>query len=436
MPLLTRWQLFHYGSGSNNLPLHGNVCPDFIKKKRAPKGVASFEIIWKDEQNCFNGLIPDEQLEIYRSTKYGNSEEEAMQSLWSTIEPIDLVEKAYPDLVNKFNESKTKKKTKESKSAKEKSPKMIKKSTKRKKKCADSSLNNMSALKQIIDEIDADVLKTNNSEKKTIPRKKNKVQTLDRYLQKDGNTNDPMPIGSPVIKTFSKVLNLSHFSFDLNDSIASVDDDANLSGIINQIVSRPPNVTEFAGKKLRFDNVKMNYENRIDLEHNFENLDKENKENILIPIELEESLDEFDLIVMRKSSCKPKHTNPMEQTEIISSSTPVIVDRFLTKHFNKSKTNRSHPIDAKLSLNTSNTNETEDKINNSIVTSSFFAGALDDEIDLFERSIDFKNMKDDESISDSESESESSCPHATLDNFLGMDFNYVPISDELKNALV
>lgn len=38
LPLLTRWQLFHYGSGDQNLPLRGIVWPDFIKKKRAPKG--------------------------------------------------------------------------------------------------------------------------------------------------------------------------------------------------------------------------------------------------------------------------------------------------------------------------------------------------------------------------------------------------------------
>lgn len=48
-----------------SLPLKGNVCPDYIKKKRTPKGVASYEIIWKDEHKCFEGLIPEEQMVAY-----------------------------------------------------------------------------------------------------------------------------------------------------------------------------------------------------------------------------------------------------------------------------------------------------------------------------------------------------------------------------------
>lgn len=62
LPLLTRWQLFHYGSGNNNMPMKGNVCPGYIKKKRTPRGIASYEIIWKDEEKCFEGLIPEEQM--------------------------------------------------------------------------------------------------------------------------------------------------------------------------------------------------------------------------------------------------------------------------------------------------------------------------------------------------------------------------------------
>ena len=65
LPLLTRWQLFHLGSGKTDIPLNGNICPSYIKKKRTPKGIASYEIIWKDKQKCFEELIPNEQLVEY-----------------------------------------------------------------------------------------------------------------------------------------------------------------------------------------------------------------------------------------------------------------------------------------------------------------------------------------------------------------------------------
>lgn len=38
LPILTRWQLFNYSQGNQNIPMRGVVWPDFIKKKRAPKG--------------------------------------------------------------------------------------------------------------------------------------------------------------------------------------------------------------------------------------------------------------------------------------------------------------------------------------------------------------------------------------------------------------
>lgn len=39
LPLLTRWQLFHFSNNKQeNVKLIGSVVPDFIKKKRTPKG--------------------------------------------------------------------------------------------------------------------------------------------------------------------------------------------------------------------------------------------------------------------------------------------------------------------------------------------------------------------------------------------------------------
>ena len=63
LPLLTRWQIFHYSTSQEHLPVC--VLPDFIKKKRSPKGVASFEIVWKDDKHLFDDLIPEDQMKTY-----------------------------------------------------------------------------------------------------------------------------------------------------------------------------------------------------------------------------------------------------------------------------------------------------------------------------------------------------------------------------------
>uniref|UniRef100_A0A182S8Y5 Flap endonuclease GEN n=1 Tax=Anopheles maculatus TaxID=74869 RepID=A0A182S8Y5_9DIPT len=102
LPLFTRWQVYvkkHPSVKRANVYLE----PDHIKKKRSPKGIASYEIVWKDSQNMFSGLIPQEQIDCYLA-EAGNT----LESLWSTIEPHDLVQEAYPELVDAFLASKTK----------------------------------------------------------------------------------------------------------------------------------------------------------------------------------------------------------------------------------------------------------------------------------------------------------------------------------------
>uniref|UniRef100_A0A182YRQ4 Flap endonuclease GEN n=1 Tax=Anopheles stephensi TaxID=30069 RepID=A0A182YRQ4_ANOST len=102
LPLFTRWQVYvkkHPPAKRCNVYLE----PDHIKKKRSPKGIASYEIVWKDAQNMFGGLIPQEQIDAYLA-EAGNS----LESLWSTIEPHDLVQEAYPELVDAFLASKAK----------------------------------------------------------------------------------------------------------------------------------------------------------------------------------------------------------------------------------------------------------------------------------------------------------------------------------------
>ncbi|XP_049547513.1 flap endonuclease GEN [Anopheles darlingi] len=107
LPLFTRWQI--QSAQNSSSPTQSNIflTPDYIKKKRSPKGIASYEIVWKDALALFKGLIPQEQIDAYVG-EAGNS----IESLWSTIEPHELVLNAYPDLVDKFLQSKVKGKRK------------------------------------------------------------------------------------------------------------------------------------------------------------------------------------------------------------------------------------------------------------------------------------------------------------------------------------
>lgn len=400
LPLLTRWQLFHYGSSSQNLPLRGNVWPDFIKKKRAPRGIASYEIVWKDDQKCFDGLIPTSQIETYLSLKGCANDDEALQSLWSTIEPIDLVEKAYPDLVEKYLQSKIKPK---------KAKANVRKPAKRTKKIADNSLHDMSSLQQAIDEIDVAIAEPKAKGKKKTAKKSPKIkkakitiQTLDKFFQRNHkvNTKQSAPTTAEtenatqcVSNVPTKAIDLSNFSIDFEDM---ENEDCDLSQIIGDIVSKPPTVTEIGGKKLRFDEVKTTWErvpspspSHTDAEfvvdnnrdESMGNVDakEENREN-------EESFDEFDLIVMGKGvrgiSLKPLS----ESNAQARSSTPVLVDRFLQKHSIQGRLKSPANRDTKLLAPIADTKDA--------ITTSFFSVAADDAVDLFEQSIDYKNMED------------------------------------------
>lgn len=74
-------------------------------------GVPSYELIWKDPENHFKTLLSEEIGLETDSEKF-----------WSTIEPQELVEKAYPDLVDAYKLSKIKLKKPSKRKAKVKDP--------------------------------------------------------------------------------------------------------------------------------------------------------------------------------------------------------------------------------------------------------------------------------------------------------------------------
>ncbi|EDW50563.1 flap endonuclease GEN [Drosophila sechellia] len=96
-PILTRWQVQQ--SKQEKILIQ----PLEIIKKRTVKGVPSLELRWHDTSDIFKGLIPDNQIAEYEA-----EHPKGIEELYYTIEPLDMLETAYPDLVAAFLKSKEK----------------------------------------------------------------------------------------------------------------------------------------------------------------------------------------------------------------------------------------------------------------------------------------------------------------------------------------
>lgn len=386
LPLLTRWQLHHFAEKPNEPPKHGMIQPDFIKKKRAPKGIPSYEVIWSDNNGDFKYLIPEEQLQtFYKTNSKEDDQQHAHHLLWSTIEPIDLVEKAYPVLVEQFITGKEKPKNRKKKAINTANtaqrPKKSKKTNENTSPNENDEQTSQPAPKK-------HVRKVKNAAKKALPT--GKPTTLDRFLIQQTTTTKPYQ--SPKIKTTSKPLNLSAFSIDFNESFD--DHSMNLSQIINDIVAKTPKITECRGKKLKYDIIESSPLLTTEQPNASDNGDGD--EN-----------DEFDLIVTRKNRRNTLHrVNDLHSSTIdpVICSTPLIArkttmnDRefFLTPTAEKSTHSQQ-----------------------SLIVSSFFAAHNEHgDIDLFEKSIDFRNIEDEEATDSERYEEDSSNSSNAADNHL------------------
>ncbi|XP_017042509.1 flap endonuclease GEN [Drosophila ficusphila] len=96
-PILTRWQVQQ--TKKENILIE----PIEIIKKRTVKGVASLELRWHDPSGSFKGLIPDNQI-----AEFELEHPKGIEELYYTIEPLDMLETAYPELVSAFLKSKEK----------------------------------------------------------------------------------------------------------------------------------------------------------------------------------------------------------------------------------------------------------------------------------------------------------------------------------------
>uniref|UniRef100_A0A2A4JQE6 XPG-I domain-containing protein n=1 Tax=Heliothis virescens TaxID=7102 RepID=A0A2A4JQE6_HELVI len=88
LPLLTKW---HF---QDNVPCR-TLKALHIKKKRNPRGVPSYEVVWTDTDGQYDGLVPDDQFE----------DGEDPLSVWTTTERQDLMHKYYPEVVEAYEES-------------------------------------------------------------------------------------------------------------------------------------------------------------------------------------------------------------------------------------------------------------------------------------------------------------------------------------------
>lgn len=152
LPILTRWQLTALSEKPSTKFTRGSVHPEKITKKRVLKGVESYEILWQDSDRCFDAIFPEEELKAFLA----EHPKEGLDALWSTIEPKLLVEKAYPNLVERFLEQ-TLQKKKSSKGTRRKKETLGEENTprvrKKSKKAQNNSLNDMSGLVEAINDV-------------------------------------------------------------------------------------------------------------------------------------------------------------------------------------------------------------------------------------------------------------------------------------------
>ncbi|CAH1129595.1 unnamed protein product [Ceutorhynchus assimilis] len=235
LPTLTRWQCRNPQLLKNKSKLKGILKPQRIKKVRNPKGVPSYEIIWSDPDECFKGLIPENQL---------SESNIDMEKIWSTIEPQPLVEEAYPDLVETYKQSKIK-------------PKKV---SKRKKKTVDEladKLENVSITEpkikkskkpKVVKKHTAAHMESLNSSLQLLTIEDSKKAKNPSYLKKAlknscyQKTVRENTCSTPVKPSSSS----SNLAFDPDLSSFGDESDLDVSDIIEDIISRRHNLNKVA----------------------------------------------------------------------------------------------------------------------------------------------------------------------------------------------
>lgn len=293
LPMLTRWQLFHLGNDDTDddatdspsssssrteklANMRGAVQPECIKKKRTPKGIASYEIVWKDATGYFDGLVTGMQVQNYLAEHKIHD----TQTPWSTIEPVDLVERAYPELIEQFlAQIQAKKKPVSRRIASVANMDVAQASLPPRKRRARLPKPAAIQAAPALDAIPAPSSSTNPARANSQTAARTPV-LIDRFLQrmqaryvKKSQRKAAFAIGavpksparpavelrrrsflSPRIQTSAQPMNLSQFSFVADDSMKWTEE-ADLSNLIREMMHEPPTTMSFCGRRLRFEAV-------------------------------------------------------------------------------------------------------------------------------------------------------------------------------------
>lgn len=198
LPLLTRWQLQNTTINPTQ-NITDLLKPKIINKKRILKGVPSYEIVWDQNQSVFKDLIPQEQIDRWLEENENN-----LDTLYSTVEPQDLVDKMCPQLVDAFIE-RTKKPEK----------------TKKKKHGKSGG---------------------------TTPRQRKRNKTNNNENINPNNKN----VQQKKIFDFIKPLEMKN-----DDSFNEIlsDSEFNMSDIIKNLIKKSPVIKSLNGKVLRYDSI-------------------------------------------------------------------------------------------------------------------------------------------------------------------------------------
>ncbi|KAI8040757.1 flap endonuclease GEN [Drosophila gunungcola] len=281
-PILTRWQVQQ--SKQENILIQ----PIEIIKKRTVKGVASLELRWHDAGGSFKGLIPDKQI-----SEFELEHPKGIEELYYTIEPLDMLETAYPDLVAAFLKSKEK---------------PSKKTTRKKKTASEQDKENEPILKP----------------KRVIRKKKNAPEQgqplLQQFLRREkegtpakSSTSQRQQCSTPITKFLPSDLesDCDAGEFDMSD-------------IVNGIISNPDAKTALAkheGHRLHYEPVSDDLSLRLaqmSLGNEAESTEvkaKRDRSHIELPQSKRSSMDDsFDLLV--KGDLKMLARTPVERFKV------------------------------------------------------------------------------------------------------------------------
>lgn len=266
-------------------------------------GVPSYEIVWSDPSNYFKGLVSENQI------VEGKIDHE---KLWSTIEPQVLVEKAYPEVVEAFKQSKIKPPKISKRKKKQKISENIENTSitapvaKKTRKTKSTKMENNKD--NILDTLE------NSFKQLDMESTKNKIVTLDNFLKKAVLNNAQNYVRGQItsetveLKFDEQQMQTSTPSKsgqNLNTNWSSFyddDEDADLSDIIDGIIARKPDFIQDHFRKLNLngiENVKLSTNDEINssffVNHPVENDLFEKTFNELIHIDSDDTTEEYEL---------------------------------------------------------------------------------------------------------------------------------------------